>query len=140
MGASSSKEEKLLSTKRRLFGQIEFNKRKLKVMNDELLQMEMKIEFTESDLEQNKFILSEIELASKTRMLSEIKNDKARKVKSIQKLSNLNETMKNNLEILEIRIQEYQAAKSIKEANSIFKEIEEMDFSKTYEKNIVKLK
>ncbi len=139
MGASSSKEEILLSTKRRLFGQIENNKIKLKLMNDELTKMEMKIELGESDIVQNQFVLSDVELKSKARIISEIKKDKARKEKSIQKLSILNEAMKNNLEMLEIKIQEYRAAKSIKEANSIFKDIEKMDFSKTYDKNTTNL-
>ena len=135
MGASSSKEEKLQSIKRKLLFQVEYNKNKLKLMNDELTKMEMKIEIGEADIAQNQFVLSEIELNSKARMLSEIKKDKARKEKSIQKLSNLNEAMKNNLEMLEIKIQEYRAAQSIKEANSIFKDIEKMDFSKTYDNN-----
>ena len=136
MGASSSKEEKLYSIKRRLFGQIELNKSKLKLMNNELVKIEMKIEIAESDIVQNQFVLSELELKNKARIVAEIKKDKLRKEKSIQKLSTLNEIMKNNLEILEIKIQEYRAAKCIKEANSIFKDIEEMDFSKTYDNNI----
>ena len=143
MGASSSKEEKLQSIKRRLFGQIEFNKAKLKLMYNELTNIEMKIEITESDIVQNQFVLSELELKNKARILAEIKKDKVRTEKSIQKLSTLNETMKNNLDILEIKIQEYRAVKSIKEANSIFNDIEKMDFSKTYDNNsnnLLKLK
>ena len=136
MGPSSSKEEKLFSIKRRLFGQIEINKAKLKLMNDELVKIEMKIEIAESDIVQNQYVLSELELKNKARIVSELKMDKLRKEKSIQKLSTLNKTMKNNLDILEIKIQEYRAAKCVKEANSIFKDIEKMDFSKTYENNI----
>ena len=86
MGASSSKEEKLQSIKRRLFGQIEFNKAKLKLMYNELTNIEMKIEITESDIVQNQFVLSELELKNKARILAEIKKDKVRTEKSIQKL------------------------------------------------------
>ena len=135
MGTSSSKEEKLQAIKRRLFGQIEYNKAKLKLMNNDLVEIEMNIEIGESDIVQNQFVLSELELNNKARILSGLKNDKARTEKSIKKLSTLNETMKNNLDMLEIKIQEYRAAKSIKEANSIFKDIDKMDFSKTYDKN-----
>ena len=50
MGASSSKEEKLQSIKRKLLFQVEYNKNKLKLMNDELTKMEMKIEIGEADI------------------------------------------------------------------------------------------
>ena len=50
MGASSSKEEKLKSIKQRLFGQIEYNKTKLKLMDGELVKIEMEEKIAESDI------------------------------------------------------------------------------------------
>ncbi len=135
MGSSSSKEQKMESSRRTLIGQIEFNKAKLNSMKEELTKLEMKIENLESDLVENKFVLNDIEQKNKAVMISEMQKERSRMAKSIKHLSLIKETMENNLEIMEMKIQEYKVAKNIKEANAIFNDIENMNFGQTYKNN-----
>ena len=137
MGCSqASEEDKISSMKRKLEGVIYKNDSELKIKETELAKLEMKIVQYESDIVQNQFILNELELKRKARDLAEVKKDKIRKERERNQLAVFNDTMKNNLQMMESKIQEYRNAKSIEEANSILNDIYKMDFSKTYNKNI----
>jgi len=121
--------------KRKLKIQIMDNEIKTKYKNECLVKLEMEIQNLESDIIQNHYSLSNIGLKSKARLISEKKKDLIRKEKEVNNMTALNDPMKNNLEFIERKIQEYKNAENIEEANAIFKLIYKMDFSKTYNDN-----
>ena len=140
MGCSNvTEEEKIISKKRKLETIINENESNLKQKDAEVTKLDMKIVQLESDIVQNQFILSEIELKNKARIIAELKKDKIRKDKERNNLNILNETMKNNLQMMELKIEEYRNAKSIEEANSLLKDIYNMNFSKSYKNNVKSL-
>ena len=140
MGCSNAtEEEKIISKKRKLENIINENESKLKQKDAEVTKLDMKIVQLESDIVQNQFILNEIELKNKARIIAELKKDKIRKDKERNNLNILNETMKNNLQMMESKIEEYRNAKSIEEANSILKDIYNMNFGKSYKNNVKSL-
>ncbi len=137
MGCSSSNEEdKLSSFKRKLISQIEFNKTKLNIANQRLTKIQMEISQLETDIRLNHTEMSEIEQKNKARKIAELKKDEIRQKNIVNNLTTLNDTMKNNLQMMEMKIEEYRNAKSIEEANSILNQIYKMDFGKTYNKNV----
>ena len=121
--------------KRKLKIQVMDNEIKIKYKNKCLVDLGIEIKNLESNIIQNQFTLSEIELKSKARLIAEKKKDILRKEKEINNLTILNDTMKNNLEFIEGKIQEYKNAENIEEANEILKQVYKMDFRKTYNDN-----
>ena len=139
MGCSNnnvSEEDKLFSFKRKLISQTESNKTKLNILNQKLTKIQMEIRQLESDIRLNNTGMNEIELKNKAKKIAELKKDEIRQQKEVKNLTILNDTMKNNLQMMESKIEEYRNAKSIEEANSILKDIYKMDFHKTYSKNV----
>ena len=137
MGCSNASEEgKIMSMKRKLDNIIRENESKLKQKESELTNIDMKIVQLESDIVQNQYILNEFELKNKAKMLAELKKDKIRKDRERKYLYNLNETQKNNLQMMELKIEEYHNAKNMDEANSILNDIYKMNFNKIYNNNV----
>ena len=125
-----------MSMKRKLDNIIRENESKLKQKESELTNIDMKIVQLESDIVQNQYILNEFELKNKAKMLAELKKDKIRKDRERKYLYNLNETQKNNLQMMELKIEEYHNAKNMDEANSILNDIYKMNFNKIYNNNV----
>ena len=139
MGCSNSnisEADKLTLFRRKLVGQTESNKARLNILNQKLIKIQMEISQLECDIRQNYMRMSEIEQKNKARKIAELKKDEIRQKKQVNQLTILNDTMNNNLNMMDIKIEEYRNAKSIEEANSILNDIYKMDFGKTYSKNV----
>ena len=138
MGCTSQNKEydKMEEIKRKLKIQVMDNDIKIKYKNKCLVDLGIEIQNLESDIIQNQFILSDIELKSKARLIAEKKKDLIRKEKEVNNLIVINDTMKNNLEFIEGKIQEYKNAENIEEANAILKQVYKMDFRKSYNDNV----
>ena len=136
MGCSNPNEEESINAMRNKLNLIiSKNNSKYNTLNQQLTKLDMEISQLESDIVQNQFILSEEELKSKARILAEKKKDRIRKDKEIKHLVTLNDTMKNNLNMIELKIEEYRNAKSIEEANQLMNSIK-MDFNKIFSNNV----
>ena len=138
MGCASQNKEydKMEEIKRKLKIQVMDNEIKIKYKNKCLVDFGMEIQNLESNIIQNQFTLSDIELKSKARLIAEKKKDIIRKEKEINNLTILNDIMKNNLEFIEGKIQEYKNAENIEEAKAILNQVYKMDFRKAYNNNV----
>ena len=132
---TNSKEEKLRELKIQLATQIQINDIKENNLKRSLTKIKMEIEQLEYDIKENNTGLSEIEQKNKKKKIAELKNDQIRKERELKHSTILNETMKNNLTMMEMKIEEYHNAKSIEEANAILKQIYSKDFRSIYKKN-----
>ena len=132
---TNSKEEKLRELKIQLATQIQINDIKENNLKRSLTKIKMEIEQLEYDIKENNTGLSEIEQKNKKKKIAELKNDQIRKERELKHSTILNETMKNNLTMMEMKIEEYHNAKSIEESNAILKQIYSMDFRSIYKKN-----
>ena len=132
---TNSKEEKLRELKIQLATQIQINDIKENNLKRSLTKIKMEIEQLEYDIKENNTGLSEIEQKNKKKKIAELKNDQIRKERESKHSTILNETMKNNLTMMEMKIEEYHNAKSIEESNAILKQIYSMDFRSIYKKN-----
>ena len=105
--------------KRDLMVQIEENNIKIMNLENEIQKMDSQIRDGENDIKLNQFQLKENELKAKAKKLIDMQRDKARNQRSLDSLRGINETMKNNLENLERKLEEHRNIKALKQGNEI---------------------
>ena len=139
MGISSSKKaktkRKLEEAKRNLKVQILNYQIKNECREKELTKLEMEKQQLEFDIVENQKNMSKIEQKNKARILLEKMKDSKRKEREIKHMTILSNTLKDNLQFIESKLEEIQNEQNIKEANLVLEEIGKMDLDKIYTNN-----
>ena len=137
MGVSSSSKKaktinKLKESKINLKVQILDNQIKSDYEEKELTKLEIEKQQLEFDIVQNQKSMSKIEQKNKARILLDKINDSKRKEREIKNMTILSNTLKDNLQFIESKLEEIENEQNIKEANLIIEEVGKMDLKKIY--------
>ena len=139
MGPSSSKKiktiNKLKEIKRNLKIQILDYQLKMDYKRKELTKLEMEKQQMEFDIQENQKIMSKIEQDNKARILLEKTKESKKKEREINNMTILSNTLKDNLQFIESKIDEIENEQNMKEVNLILEEIGKMDLDKIYNNN-----
>ena len=127
---------KLTSLKGRVMTTIQVNDIKIAKSEKELEKIEAQIKQGENDIKQNQYSYSDSEKQTKVNKLIDLQKDRAREKKSLDALRTYNETLKNNLTMLNSKIEEVRNAQQIKEGNDLMKELGSLDTGETLRQNI----
>lgn len=127
---------KLTSLKGRVMTTIQVNDIKIAKSLKELEKIEAQIKQGENDIKQNQYSYSDSEKQTKVKKLIDLQKDRAREQKSLDALRTYNETLKNNLTMLNSKIEEVRNAQQIKEGNDLMKELGSLDTGETLRQNI----
>ena len=127
---------KLTSLKGRVMTTIQLNDIKIAKSEKELEKIEAQIKQGENDIKQNQYSYSDSEKQTKVNKLIDLQKDRAREKKSLDALRTYNETLKNNLTMLNSKIEEVRNAQQIKEGNDLMKELGSLDTGETLRQNI----
>ena len=127
---------KLTSLKGRVMTTIQLNDIKIAKSEKELEKIEAQIKQGENDIKQNQYSYSDSEKQTKVKKLIDLQKDRAREQKSLDALRTYNETLKNNLTMLNSKIEEVRNAQQIKEGNDLMKELGSLDTGETLRQNI----
>ena len=127
---------KLTSLKGRVMTTIQVNDIKIAKSEKELEKIEAAIKQGENDIKQNQYSYSDSEKQTKVKKLIDLQKDRAREQKSLDALRTYNETLKNNLNMLNSKIEEVRNAQQIKEGNDLMKELGSLDTGETLRQNI----
>ena len=127
---------KLTSLKGRVMTTIQLNDIKIAKSGKELEKIEAAIKQGENDIKQNQYSYSDSEKQTKVNKLIDLQKDRAREQKSLDALRTYNETLKNNLTMLNSKIEEVRNAQQIKEGNDLMKELGSLDTGETLRQNI----
>ena len=127
---------KLTSLKGRVMTTIQVNDIKIAKSEKELEKIEAAIKQGENDIKQNQYSYSDSEKQTKVNKLIDLQKDRAREQKSLDALRTYNETLKNNLTMLNSKIEEVRNAQQIKEGTDLMKELGSLDTGETLRQNI----
>ena len=127
---------KLTSLKGRVMTTIQVNDIKIAKSVKELEKIEAAIKQGENDIKQNQYSYSDSEKQTKVKKLVDLQKDRAREQKSLDALRTYNETLKNNLTMLNSKIEEVRNAQQIKEGTDLMKELGSLDTGETLRQNI----
>ena len=127
---------KLTSLKGRVMTTIQLNDIKIAKSEKELEKIEAAIKQGENDIKQNQYSYSDSEKQTKVNKLIDLQKDRAREQKSLDALRTYNETLKNNLTMLNSKIEEVRNAQQIKEGTDLMKELGSLDTGETLRQNI----
>ena len=127
---------KLTSLKGRVMTTIQVNDIKIAKSEKELEKIEAAIKQGENDIKQNQYSYSDSEKQTKVKKLIDLQKDRAREQKSLDALRTYNETLKNNLTMLNSKIEEVRNIQQIKEGGDLMKELGSLDTGETLRQNI----
>ena len=127
---------KLTSLKGRVMTTIQLNDIKIAKSEKELEKIEAQIKQGENDIKQNQYSYSDSEKQTKVKKLVDLQKDRAREQKSLDALRTYNETLKNNLTMLNSKIEEVRNAQQLEEGNDLMKELGSLDTGETLRQNI----
>ena len=127
--------EKMEELKIKLEINIEKNNLKFKDINKGITNLELKIKQKEKEIIESQYKLNQAQLKGKARMIIELKKDQKRKEKEIDNLTILNNIMKDNLLVLEGKIEEFKAKEVLEKVNNIVNEISKVNLEKIYNYN-----
>lgn len=127
---------KLTSLKGRVMTTIQVNDIKIAKSEKELEKIEAAIKQGENDIKQNQYSYSDSEKQTKVNKLIDLQKDRAREQKSLDALRTYNETLKNNLTMLNSKIEEVRNIQQIKEGGDLMKELGSLDTGETLRQNI----
>ena len=126
----------LIKQKSSFSDQISENKAKIDNYEKELQNIQNQIKQGENDIKLKQYQYSKEELQSKAKKLISLKRDEIRTQKSISYLMTMNETLKNNLESLERKINEYYSLKELEKGNELMKQINKENHNEILENNV----
>ena len=116
-------EEQMEILKRKLKARKLDNELKIMSLEKEIESYENQIKDGENDIKLNQFSYNESELKTKVKKLIQIQNDKNRIQRNLDSLTAMNETIKNNIQNLENKMDEYSNMNYFREGNEILNQI-----------------
>ena len=130
---------KLTQLKNRVSSAIEINKSKIEKAQEEIQRLDSSIKEGENDLRQNQHSYSEQEIKLKGKKLFDLQKDRQRLQKSLNLTSANNENLKNNLAMIESKIDELTNYIQLHAGDKVMKEIGNIDTGDALQKNIAQI-
>ena len=115
---------------------MEENKTKIDTVENEITKKNNEIKQGENDLRQNQFSYSDSEKKAKAKELFGFQQDRQRAQKRFDLLTANNENLKNNLNIVDSKIEEIRKHIQLMETDKIMEEIEIIDNGEILSRNI----
>ena len=128
--------EKLNELKSKIGRTIEENKTKIDTAEKEMTNKDNDIKKGENDLRQNQYSYSDAEKKAKAKELLIFQQDRKRAQKRYDLLSANNENLKNNLNMVDSKIDEIRKHIQLMETDKVIEEIEIIDNSEILRRNI----
>ena len=128
--------EKMEEMRIKLKINIEKNNLKLKDISKGITNLELKIKQKENEIIESQYRLNQAQLKDKARILIELKKDQKRKEKEIDNLIILNNIMKDNLLVLDGKIEEFKAKEVLEKVNEVLNEISKVNLENIYNYNV----
>ena len=116
-------EDKMEIQKRKLKAKKLDNELKIMNLEKEIADFENQIKDGENDIKLNQYTYNESELKIKVKKLIQIQNDKNRLQGNLDSLTTMNETIKNNIQTIESKMDEISNMNCFKEGNDIMNQI-----------------
>ena len=116
-------EEQMEILKRKLKARKLDNELKIMSLEKEIESYENQIKDGENDIKLNQFLYNESELKIKVKKLIQIQNDKNRIQRNLDSLTAMNETIKNNIQNIENKMDEYSNMNYFKEGNELLNQL-----------------
>ena len=126
---------KLRQLKNSVSSSIEINKSKIQKIEEEIQRLDTAIKVGEDDLRQNQHSYSEQEIKLKGKKLFDLQKDRQRLQKSLNLTSANNENLKNNLAMIESKIDELTNYIQLHAGDKVMKEIGNIDTGEILRKN-----
>ena len=130
---------KLRQLKNSVSSSIEINKNKIQKIEEEIQRLDTAIKEGEDDLRQNQHSYSEQEIKLKGKKLFDLQKDRQRLQKSLNLTSANNENLKNNLAMIESKIDELTNYIQLHAGDKVMKEIGNIDTGDALQKNIAEV-
>ena len=127
---------KLTQLKNMVSSAIEINKSKIEKAQEEIQRLDTAIKEGENDLRQNQHSYSEQEKMAKANKLLDLKKDRQRLQKSLDLTSANNENLKNNIAMIDSKIDELSNYDRLNAGDKVMKEIGNIDTGDALQKNI----
>ena len=118
---------------------IEVNKVKMETLENKIQQMDSEIKEGENDLRQNQYSYSEQEQKAKAKKLFDLQKDRQRAQKRMELTSANNENLKNNLTMIDSKIDELTNYSQLNAGEQVMKEIGNIDTGDALQKNIAQI-
>ena len=118
---------------------IEVNKVKMETLEKKIQQMDSEIKAGENDLRQNQYSYSEQEQKAKAKKLFDLQKDRQRAQKRMELTSANNENLKNNLTMIDSKIDELTNYSQLNAGEQVMKEIGNIDTGDALQKNIAQI-
>ena len=128
--------EKLNELKSKIERTMEENKTKIDTVEKEITKKNNEIKLGENDLRQNQFSYSDSEKKAKAKELFGFQQDRQRAQKRFDLLTANNENLKNNLNMVDSKIEEIRKHIQLMETDKIMEEIEIIDNGEILSRNI----
>ena len=116
-------EQKMEILKRNLKSRKLDNELKIMSLEKEIANYENQIKDGENDIKLNQFTYNESELKTKVKKLIQLQNDKNRLQRNLDSLTAMNETIKNNIQNIENKMDEYSNMNCFKEGNELLNQL-----------------
>ena len=127
---------KLNDLNKRIESTITENESTIEICEKDIAQKDNEIKQGEDDLRQNQYSYSDSEKKAKAKNLFELKQDRQRVQKKLNLLKANNDNLKNNLTMIESKIEEIKNFKINRKTDNIIKEIGNIDTGEILRKNI----
>ena len=132
-------EANLERQRRSLLIQIDEDKIKIQNYENQIQNFENQIKDLENDIKLNQFQYKESELKAKVKKIIDLKKDQERAKRSLDSLTTINETMKNNLENIENNINKLSNMKKIQEGNEVMNQVKNQNHNGILQDNVENL-
>ena len=127
--------KKLTQLKSKLLTNIKINEIKIENSENIISDFSKQITDMENEIKQFQYSLNEEEKLSKAKKAIGLRNDKSREQKNFDILYTFNESLKNNLQTINNKIEELKMYINVKDANKIIKELGIIDTNQTFMDN-----
>ena len=132
-------EDQLEVQKRNLLMNVQENDLKIADYEKEIQKFDKQIKQGETDIKLNQYQLKENELKAKAKKLLDIKKDRERAQRNLDSLKNINETLKNNLENFERKIDEQRNMATLDQGRLVMEQYKKLNNQAILENNITSL-
>ena len=133
-----TKISKLRQLRSSVLSTIEVNKIKIEKAEKEIQKLDAEIKEGENDLRQNQYSYSEQEQKAKAKKLFDLQKDRQRAQKRMELTSANNENLKNNLTMIDSKIDELTNYSQLNAGEQVMKEIGNIDTGDALQKILLK--
>ena len=127
---------KLNRVKNNLMSQIEINRIKIEKKEKNIQVLDNQIKLIENDLKQNQYSYSDTDKKAKARKVIELKKQLLLEKKGLEEASTYNETLNNNKNTIESKIEEIRNMKVISQGNKALENVGDTNAADVLQNNV----